>query len=75
MAGEWSETLLVALCPDDTLAVAIPHCCTSSAPLTPGTLIALRNKGILIVVMKSDYQIAKILHVTRTFEEVERTYP
>jgi len=74
--GSGQRLCWVAFCPDDLLAVdkAIPDHYTSSVPLTPGTLLALRNKGILIVVIKSDYQIAEILHVTRLLEVVQRTY-
>lgn len=73
--GSGQRLYWVAFCPDDMLAVdkAVPDDCASSVPLTSRTLLAFRNKVILIVVIKSDYQIAEILHITRILEVVERT--
>lgn len=69
--GSGQRLYWVAFCPD-AVDKAIPDC-ASSVPLTSCTLLAFRNKVILIVVIKSDYQIAEILHITRLLEVVERT--
>lgn len=65
--GSGQRLYWVAFCPDAE-DKAIPDDCASSVPLTSCTLLAFRNKVILIVVIKSDYQIAEILHITRLLE-------